>query len=328
MAKIINGVSLPNIPWQDRPEGCDDVVWRYDANPIIKRNPAKNCQRVFNSAVVPWGDEFIGVFRADTTITTPNLHVGHSKDGINWEIEPQSIDWRDENGEPFTSIYYYDPRVTWIEDAYYVMWCTEQGGPVLGLGKTTDFKNFTRLPNVTLPFNRNGVPFPRKVNGKYLMFNRPSDDGHTPFGDIWLSESPDMIYWGNHKHVMARGTNVWWESTKIGAGNVPIETDEGWLVFYHGVINTCNGFVYSFGAMLCDLDDPSKVIYRSREYLITPEEDYETVGFVPNVCFPCACLADADTGRIAIYYGAADTYVALAFTTVDEVLDYLKNNHQ
>ena len=328
MAKIINGVSLPNIPWQDRPEGCDNTVWRYSQNPIIKRNPAKGCQRVFNSAVVPWGDEFIGVFRADTTITTPNLHVGHSKDGINWEIEVDAIDWRDENGNPFTSTYYYDPRVTWIEDAYYIMWCTEQGGPVLGLGKTTDFKNFTRLPNVTLPFNRNGVPFPRKVNGKYLMFNRPSDDGHTPFGDIWLSESPDMIYWGNHKHVMARGTNVWWESTKIGAGNVPIETDEGWLVFYHGVVNTCNGFVYSFGAVLLDLEDPSKVLYRGKEYLITPEKDYETTGFVPNVCFPCACLADADTGRIAIYYGAADTYVALAFTTVDEVLDYLKNNHQ
>lgn len=328
MAKIINGNPLPNIPWQDRPAGCDDVVWRYDANPIIKRNPAKGCQRVFNSAVVPWGDEFIGVFRADTTITTPNLHVGHSKDGINWEIEPESIDWRDENGEPFTSTYYYDPRVTWIEDAYYVVWCTEDHGPVLGMGKTQDFKSFTRLPNITLPFNRNGVPFPRKVNGKYLMFNRPSDDGHTPFGDIWLSESPDLIYWGNHKHVMARGTNVWWESTKIGAGNVPIETDEGWLVFYHGVINTCNGYVYSFGAMLCDLEDPSKVLYRGREYLITPEKDYETVGFVPNVCFPCATLADADTGRIAIYYGAADTYVALAFTTVDDVIDYLKNNHQ
>ena len=115
MAKIINGTSLPNIPWQDRPEGCENVVWRYSQNPIIKRNPAKNCQRVFNSAVVPWGDEFIGVFRADTTITTPNLHVGHSKDGINWEIEPEAIDWRDENGEPFTSIYYYDPRVTWID---------------------------------------------------------------------------------------------------------------------------------------------------------------------------------------------------------------------
>ena len=98
MAKIINGVSLPNIPWQDRPEGCDNVVWRYSQNPIIKRNPAKGCARVFNSAVVPWGDEFIGVFRADSTIVTPALHVGHSKDGINWEIEPESIDWRDENG--------------------------------------------------------------------------------------------------------------------------------------------------------------------------------------------------------------------------------------
>ena len=328
MAKIINGASLPNIPWQDRPAGCDDVVWRYDANPIIKRNPAKGCARVFNSAVVPWEDGFVGVFRADSTVVTPALHVGYSKNGIDWEIEEKEIDWRDENGNPFTSTYYYDPRVTWLEDAYYIVWCTEQGGPVLGMGKTTDFKNFTRLENTTLPFNRNGVPFPRKVNGKYLMFNRPSDDGHTPFGNIWLSESPDLVYWGKHKLVMTRGTDLWWESTKIGAGNVPIETDEGWLVFYHGVVNTCNGFVYSFGAVLLDLEDPSKVLYRGREYLITPEEDYETTGFVPNVCFPCATLVDADTGRIAIYYGAADTYVALAFTTVDDVVDYLKNNHQ
>ncbi|MBQ4332159.1 MAG: glycoside hydrolase family 130 protein [Clostridia bacterium] len=328
MAKIINGAPLPNIPWQDRPAGCDDVVWRYDANPIIPRNPAKGCARVFNSAVVPWGDEYIGVFRADHTVVTPALHVGHSKDGINWEIDPTPIDWRDENGEPFASTYYYDPRVTWLEDAYYIVWCTDDHGPVLGLGKTNDFKSFTRLPNTTLPFNRNGVPFPRKVNGKYLMLNRPSDDGHTPFGNIWLSESPDLVYWGKHKLVMARGTDLWWESTKIGAGNVPIETDEGWLVFYHGVVNTCNGFVYSFGAVLLDLEDPSKVLYRGKEYLITPEKDYETTGFVPNVCFPCATLVDADTGRIAIYYGAADTYVALAFTTVDDVVKYLKENHQ
>ena len=325
MAKIL-GPELKNIPWQDRPEGCDNTVWRYSQNPIIKRNPAKGCQRVFNSAVVPWGDEFIGVFRADTTITTPNLHVGHSKDGINWEIEVDAIDWRDENGEPFTSTYYYDPRVTWIEDAYYVMWCTEQGGPVLGLGKTTDFKNFTRLPNVTLPFNRNGVPFPRKVNGKYLMFNRPSDDGHPPFGDIWLSESPDLVYWGNHKHVMARGTNVWWESTKIGAGNVPIETDEGWLLIYHGVITTCQGYVYRMGAALLDKDEPWKVLYRTSDYIMAPYEDYEMNGDVPNVTFPCATLCDAATGRIAIYYGCADTVTGLAFPTVDTLLDYIKAN--
>ena len=160
MAKIINGVSLPNIPWQDRPEGCENTVWRYSQNPIIKRNPAKGCQRVFNSAVVPWGDEFIGVFRADTTITTPNLHVGHSKDGINWEIEVDAIDWRDENGEPFTSSYYYDPRVTWIEDAYYVMWCTEQGGPVLGLARPPISRTSPVCPTSPCPSTVTAFPSP------------------------------------------------------------------------------------------------------------------------------------------------------------------------
>lgn len=324
MAKVVNGMSLPQMPWQDRPADCTDPVWRYSENPIIDRNPAKGCARVFNSAVVPFEGAYVGVFRADHTNGVPALHVGHSADAIHWDIDPTPIDWRDENGEPFTSAYYYDPRVTWIEDAYYVVWCCEGNGPVLGVGKTNDFVHFTRLPNATLPFNRNGVPFPRKIGGKYYMLNRPSDNGHTPFGNIFISESPDMIYWGRHKLVMSRNESNWWEGTKIGAGNVPIETDEGWLLFYHGVVNTCNGFVYNFGAVLLDLEDPSKVLYRSKEYLICPEEPYETTGFVPNVCFPCATLVDADTGRIAIYYGAADTYVALAFTTVDEVLKQLK----
>lgn len=325
MAKVINGVSLPDMPWQEKPEGYEGVIWRYTENPIIKRNPAKGCARVFNSAVVPFGGAYVGVFRADHTTGTPALHVGRSQDGIHWDINPQEIDWRDEGGAPFTSAYYYDPRVTFIEDSYYIVWCTDEHGPVLGLGKTTDFVHFTRLLNITLPFNRNGVPFPRRINGKYYMLNRPSDDGHTPFGNIFLSESPDLVYWGRHKQVMERGQGGWWEGTKIGAGPPPIETDEGWLMFYHGVVNTCNGYVYSFGAVLLDLEDPGKVLYRSPEHLLCPEELYETTGFVPNVCFPCAVLTDADTGRLAIYYGAADTCVALAFTTVDEVIGYLKS---
>lgn len=323
MAKIINGVSLPNIPWQDRPDNCNDAVWRYSKNPIIGRNPAKGCARVFNSAVVPYGDGFIGVFRSDHTDGVPGLHVGRSSDGVNWEIDSEPISWVDENGTPFNSFYSYDPRLLWLEDAYYIVWCTDAHGPVLGLGRTKDFKHFERLPNATLPFNRNGVLFPRKINGKYYMLNRPSDNGHTPFGDVFISESPDLVYWGRHKMVMSRGKE-WWQSTKIGAGNTPIETDEGWLMFYHGVVNTCNGFVYSFGAVLLDLDDPSKVLYRTNEYLLHPEYDYETTGFVPNVCFPCAALCDKDTGRIAVYYGAADTYVAMAFTTVDEIIRLLK----
>ena len=178
--------------------------------------------------------------------------------------------------------------------------------------------------NALLPFNRNGVLFPRRINGKYVMLNRPSDNGHTPFGDIYLSQSPDMIYWGEHRFVM--GTKGGWQRTKIGAGPIPIETPEGWLIIYHGVLTSCNGFVYAFGAALLDLDRPWRVIYRGEPYLLVPQTLYECVGDVPNVAFPCAALYDEPTGRMAIYYGGADTVTALAFCKMDELLAWLKAN--
>lgn len=186
---------------------------------------------------------------------------------------------------------------------------------------TDDFETFTRLEHPLMPFNRNGVLFPRKVDGHYLLLSRPSDSGHTPFGDIVLSHSPDLTFWGKHRLVMRSGGPGWWQGVKIGAGPVPIETDRGWLLIYHGVSGPCNGFVYSMGAALLDLERPEKVLARTRDYLLTPARDYETVGFVPNVAFPCATLQDAATGRIAIYYGAADTYTAIAFTQLDLLLD-------
>lgn len=136
-----------------------------------------------------------------------------------------------------------------------------------------------------------------------------------------------MWHRGNHRLVMKSGVN-WWQSTKIGAGPAPIETDKGWLMLYHGVITNCNGYVYSFGAALLDINDPSRVLLRTEDYILSPQENYETNGFVPNVCFPCAALADAETGRIAIYYGAADTYTALAFTTADELYDFMVTHNK
>ena len=117
------------------------------------------------------------------------------------------------------------------------------------------------------------------------MLSRPSDTGHTPFGDIFVSESPDLVHWGRHRHVIGRG-GPWWQGTKIGAGPSPIETSEGWLLFYHGVTTTCNGYVYSIGAMLLDLDEPWKVIACAKEPLIVPEATYELTGFVPGCLFP------------------------------------------
>lgn len=325
--KII-GESLPNLPFEKKPEGLDAPVWRYSANPIIDRNPAKGISRIFNSAVAPYGDKFIGVFRAETINGRPHLNLGYSDDAISWKIEEKGIEFVDEDGQPYQPLYAYDPRLVKVEDTYYIIWCTDFYGAALGVAKTTDFKKFVRIENPFLPFNRNGVLFPRKINGNYVMLSRPSDSGHTPFGDIFLSESPDMNYWGKHRHVMSKGGNGWWQNVKIGGGPAPIETSEGWLMFYHGVTGTCNGFVYSMGAVILDLEEPSKVLYRSGNFVLTPEKPYETTGFVDNVIFPCATLQCADSGNIAIYYGAADTCVGVAFTNVEEIVAYIKETNE
>ena len=132
-----------------------------------------------------------------------------------------------------------------------------------------------------------------------------------------------MKYWGEHRLVMETANP--WEATKIGAGPVPIETSNGWLMIYHGVLTSCNGMVYSAGAALLDLNNPDKVLARTDSYILSPWMDYECVGDVPNVVFPCAALCDAASGRIAIYYGAADTVTALAFTTVDKLITYMSH---
>ncbi len=322
--QTIIGEAIPNIPWEEKPATCKTVVWRSERNPIIPRDLLPTSNSIFNSAVVPFNGEFAGVFRCDNTARRMQLHSGRSKDGIDWQIEHDQIQFICDNEEIGNFQYGYDPRVCWIEDRYYVTWCNGYHGPTIGVGYTYDFKEFYQLENAFVPFNRNGVMFPRKINGNYAMLNRPSDQGHTPFGDIFYSESPDMCYWGRHRHVM--GTAGGWQSTKIGAGPIPIETTEGWLMIYHGVLTSCNGFVYSMGAALLDIDKPWKVIQRTRPYILSPQKLYECVGDVPNVAFPCAAVCDAPTGRIAIYYGGADTVVCLAFTQVDELIDFTRKN--
>ena len=317
---------VPNMPWQEKPEGLTGApVWRYRDNPVIGRNPAKEVARIFNSAVIPYQDGFIGVFRGEQTNGIPHIYLGRSKDAVCWQFDEEKISFVDEEGRPFMPMYAYDPRLVEIEGIYYLIWCQDFYGAAIGIAKTTDFETFTRIENPFLPFNRNAVLFPRKINGNFVMLSRPSDSGHTPFGDIFVSESPDLVYWGKHRHVMGK-SEKWWEAVKIGGGAAPIETTEGWLLFYHGVTGTCNGFVYSIGGAILDIDHPSVVKYRCENFLLTPQEWYEERGFVPNVTFPCATIHDSRSGRIAIYYGAADTYVGLAFTTAEEIIAYIKEH--
>jgi beta-1,4-mannooligosaccharide/beta-1,4-mannosyl-N-acetylglucosamine phosphorylase len=316
------------IPWEERPATDDSVVWRSSRNPIIARDAIPRANSIFNSAVVRFGDGFAGVFRVDDTARVMNLHAGRSSDGIAWEIDHEPIAFRPaddrvrELQERFD--FAYDPRVTWLEDRFYVTWCNGYHGPTIGIAYTHDFETFHQLDNAFLPFNRNGVLFPRRIGGQYAMLSRPSDGGHTPFGDIYYSQSPDLVHWGRHRHVMAP-VPLTWQSTKIGAGPTPIETPEGWLVLYHGVLTSCNGFVYSMGAALLDLDQPWKVLARARDYLLSPQVPYEQVGDVPNVVFPCAALVDHELDRLSIYYGAADTVVCLAHACLSELLDAVRS---
>lgn len=320
----IVGAPLANIPWEERPPSSSDVVWRYSANPIIPRDAIPNSNSIFNSAVVPFKGGFAGVFRCDDKRRVMNIHRGFSDDAIHWTIDHEPLEFKDTDPDLTRFEHRYDPRVCWIDDRYYVSWCNGYYGPTIGLAYTFDFETFHQLENAFLPYNRNGVLFPRKLHGNYAMLSRPSDQGHTPFGDIFYSESPDMTYWGKHRLVMQATEG--WQSTKIGAGPTPIETSEGWLLIYHGVITSCNGFVYSFGAALLDLDQPWKVMYRTAPYLLSPQTLYECVGDVPNVAFPCAALTDAATGRIAIYYGCADTVTGLAFGYADEIIEFTRAN--
>jgi len=180
----IFGPALPNIPWEDRPAGSNAVCWRYSQNPVIPRNLTPTSNSIFNSAVVPFEGAFAGVFRCDDNRRVMQVHAGRSQDGFQWEIDPDPIAFQADDPEVRVVQYAYDPRVCWIEDRYWVTWCNGYHGPTIGAAWTTDFKSFHKVENAFLPFNRNGVLFPRKIRNKYLMLSRPSDNGHTPFGDI------------------------------------------------------------------------------------------------------------------------------------------------
>ncbi len=316
---------MSKIPWEEKPKDNSNIFWRYSKNPIIDRYAIPSSNSIFNSAVVPFKDGFAGVFRCDNKAVQMNIFAGFSKNGIDWDIEHQPIKMLAGNTQMIDSYYKYDPRVTYIEDRFWITWCNGYHGPTIGIGYTFDFKEFYQCENAFLPFNRNGVLFPEKINGKYAMLSRPSDNGHTSFGDIFISYSPDMKYWGEHRCVMkvTPFEDSAWQCTKIGAGPIPIRIDEGWLMIYHGVITTCNGFRYAMGGAILDKDDPSKVKYRTRSYLLGPSAPYELVGDVANVIFPCASLCDNEKDQIAIYYGAADTVTAIAFAKLSELIAFI-----
>ncbi|MBF0252583.1 MAG: glycoside hydrolase family 130 protein [Candidatus Omnitrophica bacterium] len=302
----------------------ETVFKRYKNNPIITASAVPRANSIHNSAIVPFKDGFAGIFRVDEIDFNFTMHVGKSKDGIKWDIDPDVLVLDCDNPDIPIKARTYDPRLTKIDDTFYFTWCIDSPqGPCIGMATTKDFKKFKQMENLAMPANRNCVIFPRKINGNYAMFSRPSDRAHTPFGDMFYSESPDMVYWGKHRFAFGTEPSSW-QSTKIGPGPAPIETKEGWLLIYHGVWTSCNGYLYYAGGALFDLDKPWKVIARTKDYLLAPTEIYERVGDVPNVVFPSSAVMLGDTLRI--YYGCADTCVSMAEAKLKEVIKFIKEH--
>ncbi|MFH1847167.1 MAG: glycoside hydrolase family 130 protein [Candidatus Omnitrophota bacterium] len=302
----------------------ETVFKRYKSNPIITAQAVPRANSIHNSAIVPFEDGYAGIFRVDEIDMNFTLHVGKSKDGINWQIDPDIIKMELDDLELEISDRTYDPRVTKLEDIYYITFCVDSAhGPYIALASTKDFKTFKRMENLFAPANRNCVIFPRKINGKYAVLHRPSDRSHTPFGDMFYATSPDLVHWGNHRFVF--GTlNSGWQSTKIGPGPIPIETSEGWLLIYHGVWTSCNGYLYYAGGALLDIEKPWKVLYRSKDYLLAPTEMYERVGDVPNVVFPSSAVVKGDDLRL--YYGCADTCISMAEAKLSNIIKFIKGH--
>jgi len=191
----------------------------------------------------------------------------------------------------------------------------------VSLATTRDFVTFTRLGPVTHPENRNAAVFPVRFDGRYAMLNRPATS--QPIGEhIWLSFSPDLLHWGDHQIVLPCRKGGWWDANRIGLSPPPLLTDEGWLILYHGVRQTVAGGVYRLGLALLDTKDPRRVLRRTDEWVFGPKEAYERHGDVSDVVFPCGWVVEGD--ELRLYYGAADTSMALATAQLSEVLDWLR----
>lgn len=309
------------------------VLTRHPANPVLSpRDLPYPSDLVFNAGVAKWEGRYVMVFRndygyneADPRFQT-NLGLATSDDGVAWEVAPKPV--FDLKSEAIRRA--YDPRLTVIDGRLYMCFAVDtRHGIRGGIAVTDDLEHFEVL-SLSAPDNRNMVLFPERVGGKYVRLERPFPVymREKPFFDVWLSDSPDLVYWGNAELVLGV-EHVPFANDKIGPGAPPVRTPKGWLTTFHAVdLDPSRGKRgweprwqkrYTAGIMLLDLDDPRRVVGMSREPLLAPEAPYEREGFRDEVIFPGGMILE-DTGEVKIYYGAADTVECLATAHVDDLV--------
>jgi predicted GH43/DUF377 family glycosyl hydrolase len=277
---------------------------------------------VFNPGATRIGDETLLLLRVEDLRGISQLHVARSADGeSDWRFDPEPLLKADVDRDPEETWGCEDPRLTWIperEEWAIAYTAYSRRGPLVSLATTDDFRTARRLGPVMPPEDKDAALFPVRFGGRWAMIHRPSPlrgGAH-----MWLSWSPDLRHWGDHKLLLEAHDGAWWDAGKIGLGPPPLETPDGWLIMYHGVRLTSDGPIYRAGLALLDLDDPGIVLRRGEEWVFAPEAPYEVIGDVGRVVFPCGWILDEATDRLRLYYGAADSVVGLATARFSDVM--------
>lgn len=302
-----------------------ELFRRHPSNPILTpANWPYPVNSVFNPGAILFEGTTLLLCRVEDRRGHSHLCVARSANGVdNWQIDPQPTLLADPQKYPEEMWGIEDPRITYIPElGKYVIAYTAytRGGPGVSLALTEDFRHFERLGMVMPPEDKDAALFPRRIGGYWALIHRPVG----PLGaHMWISYSPDLQHWGRHRLMLEARRGAWWDAYKIGLSAPPIETPKGWLVIYHGVRHTAAGALYRLGLALFDLENPERCLKRSREWIFGAEQNYERHGDVNNVVFPCGYTLAPDGDTLNLYYGAADTSIALASGSVHELLAWL-----
>lgn len=301
-----------------------ELFTRHPGNPILSAGDwPYPVNVVFNPAAAEVGGETVVIARVEGLTGVSHLTVARSANGLDgWRIDERPLLEQEPDVE--SELWgFEDARVVWVQELErWVITCTAYGpaGPAVYLATTEDFVTVERHGIVRHPDDKNAALLPHRIGGKWVLFHRPRTEFGGSHGEILLSRSADLEAWSSPEQVMRPRAGAWWDSSLIGLGPPPLLTEHGWLLLYHGVKDTVSGCIYRVGLALLDLEEPTRVLHRLPEWVLTPEAPYERVGDVPNVVFPCGLIHDARSGEVRLYYGAADTSICVATAQLSDLL--------
>jgi beta-1,2-mannobiose phosphorylase / 1,2-beta-oligomannan phosphorylase len=307
----------------------DPLFTRHSGNPILT---AKDwpylINTVFNpgATLLPDGSTIL-LCRIEDRRGISHLCAARSANGVDgWQIDGGPTLLPDPERYPEEVWGIEDPRITYVAELeqYAIAYTSySHGGPGVSLALTRDFRTFEKLGVIMPPEDKDAALLPRQIDGSWALIHRPM----TPLGaHIWISYSTDLRHWGNHKLMLEARRGAWWDANRIGMSPPPIETPRGWLMIYHGVRRTPSSSIYRLGLALFDPERPEKCLIRGDPWMFAPEADYERHGDVQDVVFPCGFTVASDGDTINLYYGAADSTIALARGSIRDLLAWLDTN--